>query len=78
MYSLLTPAQLIQNLLGNSPADHRATVLRLALWANERQLARLDDEHLQATEKGWEDYWQERHTRTTETLAEIKQALATC
>jgi hypothetical protein len=78
MLTLFSPAQLIKNLLDNSPMQFRAAVLERARDANQRQLKQLEDERLQASEKGWEDYWKERHTRTTETLAEIERALATC
>ena len=76
--TLLTPAQLIQNLLENSTPQLRTQVLERAKTANELHLFRLEEEHMAASERGWEDHWKERYTRTTDTLAEIKRALATC
>ena len=76
--TLLTPAQLIQNLLQNATPQLRAQVLERAKTANEQRLYQLEEEHMAASERGWEDHWKERYTRTENTLAEIKRALATC
>jgi hypothetical protein len=43
-----------------------------------RQVQRLADERLHAEESGWTDHWLAQHTRATDTLAVIEQALATC
>lgn len=78
MAQLLTPAQLIDNLLANAPLRQRTQVLGLAKTANQRMLQQLQDEQLMSEENGWADDWKNRHARTTETLAEIERALATC
>lgn len=72
------PAQLINALLANASYSLRLRVLCQAKEANEKQLKLLADMRLATVEQGWEDYWKERHIRTTQTLAAIEQALATC
>jgi hypothetical protein len=78
MAQLLSPTELINNLLASAPLLQRQSVLTRAKQANEQMLKQLADERLQVEESGWLDHWQTRHTRTTETLAAIEQALATC
>lgn len=78
MLPSLSPAQLINNLLGNASYSLRVRVLCQAKEANEKQLRLLADMRLAAVEQGWEDYLKERHVRTVETLAAIERALATC
>jgi uncharacterized membrane protein YccC len=78
MPQLMTPAQLINNLLANADARQRAQVLGLAKTANQRMLKQLQDEQLMSEENGWADDWTNRFNRTSETLAEIERALATC
>jgi hypothetical protein len=74
----LSPAQLIDNLLKNASYSLRVQLLCRAKEANERQLKLLAEMRLAAVEQGWEDYLKERHIRTSETLAAIERALATC
>jgi len=78
MVVLLTPTQLIDHLLVAAPVHQWAQVLGLAQQANQRLLQQLNDERLQSEEQGWADHWHSRHERTTQTLAAIQQALATC
>ncbi|WP_151087356.1 hypothetical protein [Hymenobacter baengnokdamensis] len=78
MATLLSPPQLIEALLRDCPAHSRRATLEMAQEANQRILKQLDEQRLPAIEQGWDDNWHERHTRTTETLAHIEQALATC
>lgn len=78
MYALLTPAQLIDNLLKNASYSLRVDVLCRAKEANEKRLKMLTEFRLACMEQGWDDYWVQKHERTTETLAEIERALATC
>jgi len=78
MVVVLSPTQLIAHLLANAPAKLRRDVLLEAKAANQRILQHLNDEQLLSEEQGWADYWRSRHTRTTDTLAAIEQALATC
>lgn len=78
MLTLLSPAQLIANLLQHASLSQRVAVLCRAKEANEKMLAKLTDFRLACIEQGWDDYWQAKHERTTETLAEIERALATC
>lgn len=78
MCQLLTPTQLIEKLLKNASYSLRVDVLCRAKQANEKRLKLLADMRLACIEQGWEDYWKEKHERTSETLAEIERALATC
>ena len=78
MAQVLTPAQLIENLILNTPLRRRSQVLNDAKTANQQMLRQLDDERLLSEEDGWADHWRTRYTRTTDTLAVIEQALATC
>ena len=78
MAQLLTPAQLIDHLVATAPVSQRAQVLGLAQAANQQMLRQLEAERLKSEEIGWADHWRTRYTRTTDTLAAIKQALATC
>lgn len=73
-----SPAQLIENLLKNAEPEHRDWLLRRAHQANKQRLVRQTTERLALEEAGWGDYWQFCHRHTTETLAAIEQALATC
>lgn len=76
--SLLSPAQLIETLLRSAPPAYRSQVLHRARYANRTLLDQLQVEKLHQTESGWADHWQQRFERTTQTLAEIERALATC
>lgn len=78
MAQLLSPQQLIDHVLDSVPTSERWAVLTRAKQTNEQLLQQLADERLAAEEHGWADHWQTRHTRTTDTLAIITQALATC
>jgi len=78
MSQLVSPTELINRLVADSQGLERVAVLNLARKAVERQVQRLADERLQAEESGWVDHWQAQHTRATDTLAVIQQALATC
>jgi hypothetical protein len=78
MNLLLSPAQLIDNLLKNASYSLRVQVLCRAKAAREKELKLLADMRLATIEAGWEDYWKEQHIRTSEALAAIERALATC
>ncbi len=76
--SPLPTAQLIQHVLRHASPSQRIALLLRAQEALAKQLRLLADFRLACVEQGWEDSWRERHERTTENLAAIEQALATC
>jgi hypothetical protein len=76
--SPLTTVQLIQHVLRHASPSQRLALLMRAKEALTKHLRLLADFRLACSEQGWEDYWRERHVRTTENLAAIEQALATC
>jgi hypothetical protein len=78
MCLLLTPAQLIDKLLKNATLSQRIDVLCRAKVANEKRIKMLTEFRLACIEEGWDDWWQDKHERACETLAEIERALATC
>jgi hypothetical protein len=78
MNLLLSPAQLIDTLLKNASYSQRMQLLCRAKAAREKELKLLADMRLATVEQGWDDYWKEQHIRTSETLAAIERALATC
>ncbi len=78
MCQFTPPAQLINNLLKHASLSQRMALLLRAREANAKQLEQLTAFRLACIEHGWDDYWVLNHERTTETLAAIEQALATC
>lgn len=78
MSPTLSTAQLIVHVLRHASPSQRLALLVRAKEATEKQLTMLRAFRLACIEQGWEDYWRERHERTTDTLAAIEQALATC
>lgn len=74
----IPPAQLIDRLLKEASLSQRIALLVRAKQANEKQLQQLTAFRLACIEHGWDDYWVLLHERTTENLAAIEQALATC
>jgi hypothetical protein len=78
MVQSLAPAQLIASILQRAERSQHAELLQRAQVANQRMLQALEDERLHQEETGWLDHWNSRYQRTTETLAEIQRALATC